>query len=222
MRFLSFTLALHRLSSRDAPEKTGKVALSESAGEPEGCLEGMGDEEARCRLVSRGVQRRVRRVLWFHASHERDVVSLLEPLVSARGGDVDALQAENSSTSAPGSQENLSLSDDGRHLPFFDEAWFMGIKQVRPSRFAPPTAREILRGHGLDVQGVSEGPGRTQSANSLRVTVEPDEASGRSQGAESTAGWQRTLEQVIDHPGPSMRAALTSCQPSPWVKYDPR
>lgn len=158
-------------------------------------------------------QRRRRRVLWFNASHERDVVPLLGTLASARRRAPCGRRSNSSSTNV-----NEDREDDA---PLFDEAWFMEVDPARPSRFAPPTAQEILTPHvlspavapvvGQEAEGAAavDDVGSTTSTpvgskDTARDEGPPDAASvGRREeekeeaSAETGAGaWQRTLQQV--------------------------
>lgn len=142
-------------------------------------------------------------MLWFNASHERDVVPLLDMLASAR-------RREPCSGGASGNATNTTDKDgdaDG-DAPLFDEAWFMEVNPGRPSRFKPPTAQEILAPHGMSpaVAGIagassvgcgpfSDDPKGEEPSGGAAPGCGEEKAGGA--GAGSGAGaWQRTLEQV--------------------------
>lgn len=145
-----------------------------------------------------GQARRTRRVLWFNASHERDVVPLLAPLASARqpvpcrrksrgnrrsGNNVDV-------DAGDGSNGNIDNDEEEADAPLFDEAWFMEVNPGRPSRLTPPTVQEILSPHGVSLVAVARGEG-----GALRHQEEGEEV--KCDGTEAKAGaWQRTLQQV--------------------------
>ncbi|CAN0414824.1 unnamed protein product, partial [Ectocarpus sp. 8 AP-2014] len=90
-------------------------------------------------------KRRCRRVLWFNASHERDVVPLLDMLASARRREA----CDGSSGNATNTTNRDDDDDADGDTPLFDEAWFMEVNPGRPSRFRLPTAQEILAPHGI-------------------------------------------------------------------------
>lgn len=151
-------------------------------------------------------------MLWFNASHERDVVPLLDMLASAR--------RREPCSGASGNATNTTTKDDDdddadRGTPLFDEAWFMEVNPGRPSRFKPPTAEEILAPHGMSpavaaAAATPAGIAEASSAGSGPCSDDPSgegpsggAAAGRGDenadgaGAGSRAGaWQRTLEQV--------------------------
>eukprot|EP00752_Nemacystus_decipiens_P006525 g5876.t1 len=142
-------------------------------------------------------RRRRRRVLWFNASHERDVVPLLGILASARR----RVLRTGSSNSSTGNNAN---EDDA---PLFDEAWFMKVNSARPSRFALPTAQEILGPHAMSPAVVGQEMDSTTSSlpggskDTARDEVPAAAMSGRQEKKEASAetgegAWQRTLQQV--------------------------
>lgn len=118
-------------------------------------------------------RKRVHRTLWFHASHERDVVPLLEMLSDAQTSRVSEDDHGELGAHHGEDEKNGSVS-------LFDEVCFVEIDSGRPSRFTPPTAKEILSRHNIPVVSLDN---ETSS-----------EASG-SLGYGSGA-WQRTMEQV--------------------------
>lgn len=136
-------------------------------------------------------------MLWFNASHERDVVPLLDPLASAR----QRVACRRSRKSG----NNSGVDDDGddgdeADAPLFDEAWFMEVNPGRPSRFTPPTVQEILSPHGvLPVAVTRGGVGHEPPPDDevLQSREKEEEEKERDGGAEAKAGaWQRTLQQV--------------------------
>ncbi|CAM9246621.1 unnamed protein product [Pylaiella littoralis] len=150
--------------------------------------------------------RQTRRVLWFNASHERDVVPLLGPLASARkrvpcrrsrrgDDDVDVDDGDGSNGGVVEGDDN----DDEVDAPLFDDAWFMEVNLGRPSRFTPPTVQEILSPLGVSPAAVAHagaGHGGPPDAEEVRRR-EVEEKEGKYGGAEAKAGaWQRTLQQV--------------------------
>ena len=145
-------------------------------------------------------------MLWFNASHERDVVPLLGTLASARRRAPCSGRSSRPSSSSSSSSSSVNEDD----APLFDEAWFMKVNPARPSRFAPPTAREILAPHAVSPAVVGQevgsatsglpggsidttnGEGPQDAASSGRPEEKEEEAS-----AETGEGaWQRTLQRV--------------------------
>ncbi|CAM9652219.1 unnamed protein product [Scytosiphon promiscuus] len=156
----------------------------------------------------RGASRR--RILWFNASHERDVVPLLDMLASARRRAQQGGASNNnhsSSTIGAISRGIVTREDgsgdgdgdtksDGDDVPLFDEAWFMEVNPGRPSRFKPPTAEEILA-----PLGIHPSPVAPPAADAARLEGAADTAASSGRRAEegggaATGAWQRTLEQV--------------------------
>lgn len=142
-------------------------------------------------------RRRVQRVLWFHASHERDVLALLDPLASARVCETRESHSKNSHRAV----EGLGVAEHDSSAVLFDEVYFMKLSSMRPSRFKPPTAREILQPYGLPVATEAQ---LTIGKRELMSLFDSDKAakerSTPSDGLsepESTRTWQQTLEQVI-------------------------
>ncbi|CAM9818258.1 unnamed protein product [Ectocarpus sp. 12 AP-2014] len=162
-------------------------------------------------LERRRQKRRCRRVLWFNASHERDVLPLLEMLASARRRE----PCNGSSGNATNTTKKDDDDDADGDKPLFEEAWFMEVHPGRPSRFKLPTAREILAPHGMfpAVPAAAATPAGMAGASSVGSGPCSDDPSGEEPsggaapgcgeekadgaGAGSGAGaWQRTLEQV--------------------------
>ena len=142
-------------------------------------------EAQRLRGMERG-----RCVLWFYASHERDVVPLLEALASARA----------SHASMIGALELRRSEDAKEEGPLFDEVCFMEFNSGRPSRFTPPTARELLSRHDVPVVSLDQ-----------MESNEDSDPRGHGSG-----DWQRTLEQVTGllfklHSSPCVCHILFGC-----------
>lgn len=129
-------------------------------------------------------------MLWFNASHERDVVPLLDSLASARARTYGQQLEDGVNNNNNGSTDDrVQLGDDA---PLFDSAWFMEVPPGRPSRVTPPTAQEILAPHGMGA--ASSGAHACTSGEGERGDTAPE-------ARETGAGvWQRTLEQVISLP----------------------
>lgn len=143
--------------------------------------------------------RRRRRILWFNASHERDIVPLLDMLASARRRGKETNHNHSSSRN-----ESSGDVDDDDDTPLFDEAWFMEVTPGRPSRFRHPTAQEILAPLGVSPSaGVATAVANAATATREATLDGPSDgavSSGRQQDAEEGAGagaWQRTLKQVM-------------------------
>lgn len=162
-------------------------------------------------------------MLWFNASHERDIVPLLDALASARRrASSRRLEDSNSNAATSDDGDGDDNKDDG---PLFDEAWFMEVNPGRPSRFAHPTAQELLAPHypppasvASVVSGGSEGNStmeddvpKESAAVSSRSgfagakAAGPTEAIAAPEGGEDkkpaaedaeAGAWQRTLQQV--------------------------
>ncbi|CBJ26031.1 conserved unknown protein [Ectocarpus siliculosus] len=183
-------------------------------------------------LERRRQNRRCRRVLWFNASHERDVVPLLDMLASARRRE----SCDGSSGNATNTTNKDDDDDADGDTPLFDEAWFMEVIPGRPSRFKLPTAQEILAPHGISpavaaAAATSAGMAGASSVSSGPCSDDPSgeepaggaapgcgEEKADGAGAGSGAGaWQRTLEQVWTslqtRRGGTLSATLTGTAP---------
>lgn len=146
------------------------------------------------------------------------MVPLLDMLVSARAGSArkqDGLGENcgngNCDDRAEGGRDNASVDndDDDDDAPLFDAVWFLMVSPGRPSRFTPPTAKEILAPHGVSLAPVGHGGavGGTRAVdlvgkNDAVSCGAEEEGEGRSgtapefQKDTATGAWQRTLEQV--------------------------
>lgn len=150
-----------------------------------------------------------RRVLWFNASHERDVVPLLDSLASARARLYGQQIGDGVDNNSNGSTDGRAQFDDG--VPLFDSAWFMEVPPARPSRVTPPTAQEILAPHGMGA--ASSGAYACTSAEGDRGDTAPEALEA------GTAVWQRTLEQVILFRLLNVFAAAISIGATLWSNF---
>lgn len=139
---------------------------------------------------------RCRRVLWFNASHERDVLPLLDLLASARAR-THGHKIRGCGNISDSSPDGLAQDDDA---PLFDSACFMEVPPARPSRITPPTAQEILAPRGMSPvdQANAEGLGAVSSEACACAAGEGERGDTVPEAREvGSGGWQRTLEQVI-------------------------
>ncbi len=170
---------------------------------------------------------RRRRVLWFNASHERDIVPLLDTLASARRRASSRRREDSNSNIATNDDEDDDDDDDDKDdAPLFDEAWFMEVNPGRPSRFAHPTAQELLAPHfpppasvasvvssggsggvskvvddvlkeSAAVSSRSEFAGATPAGQTEAAAAPESGKDEKTATEEAEAGaWQRTLQQV--------------------------
>lgn len=147
-------------------------------------------------------RQRSQRVLCFNASHERDILPLLNPLVRARARDINTLvTTEVRQTDARIQENNNEDCDEGK--PLFDAVWFVKVPSARPSRFTPATAQEILARHGLST---TSGLGETKVLDCDDKVTSDDQSirmgsNGNSRGGSpiktGTQAWPETLEQVM-------------------------
>lgn len=126
--------------------------------------QGSGQEKQQPQQRHRSNRSRRMRVLWFYASHERDMLSLLDMLASARAphqsecnrtghphiDDDSGAASMNEGVDAAGNDaDDCNVGADRHDAPLFDMACFMEVIPGRPSRFMLPTATEILARHGV-------------------------------------------------------------------------
>lgn len=202
---------------RPATPKTAATARADDAAalQPDHVTDDLGEGEDKHALKMqqprRGSRRTGRRrVLWFNASHERDIVPLLDSLASARartyGQQIGGCVNNNSN----GSTDGRAQFDDG--APLFDSAWFMEVPPARPSQVTPPTAQEILAPHGLGA--ASSGAHACTSAEGERGDTAPEVREA------GTAVWQRTLEQVLLFRLFNVFAAAISIGATLWSSFE--